>query len=342
MRKFLIKLGIRLSIMAVICGAYGWIKWSPDYYASIPFGTSYGKLEWIHNKLKSNAVKDGSVIFLGSSICMNSVNDSLLGEWDSTDLKYHNLGLPHTCYAIVHEVLEDIVEVRGIQPKKVYLCLKSDAIAINIHKMYPLAADASDILESVGQGNVLAGQTYFKRIAWNNNFFTRSFKLKTLDSTYISASNYGFRYHLPIDSLESEKNYKRQSVISTPNFDAIEKVNNGESPNWKLQLLLFHLDWLENVHFQKECVRNSIALLERLGIEYDIILYPNLVLHRQQRVQVMLDYYYRTFPEIKANGHEIIYFDGDYLGNAKYWVDMNHLNKDGAELLTKELFEKIK
>lgn len=340
MKSFLYQLFLRVVIMAAVLAFWATIHWPKDFYVNIPKGTSYGKLSWIYNAMNSARVGHETSIFLGSSICLNSVNDSLMNALDTTGADYVNLGLPHTCFALGYEVLEEMVE-RGIRPKKVYLCLKSDAMAIDIHKMYPLVADAGDMLESIPEGNVLALQSLMKRMAWNQHYWSRAYKFHVLDSAYLKHSNYGFRPLVPRDSVDVEKYYSTYAAVNSKQVEVIEKMQSGEGGDWRLKVQLARLDWFNNAYFQRESVRKSMALLEKMQIDFDVIMYPNLVLQRQGRSQVMQDYFHAIFPEIRAHGHRLIVLDGPYLLDASKWNDTNHLNSRGANLFTRELLSKL-
>lgn len=340
MRSFLYQLGLRLVILTAICAICASIRWPMGYYINIPRGTSYGKLSWIYNAMDSSKVGHQTNVFLGSSICLNSVNDSLMNQLDTSEANYINWGLPHTCFALTYEVLEEMVE-RGIRPKKVYLCLKSDAMAKDIHQMYPLVADAGDMVESIPEGNVLAGQSLLKRMAWNQHYWSQAYKFHALDSAYLKHLNCGFRPLVPRDSLAVEKYYSTYAAVNSKQVDVIEKMRRGEGANWKLKVQLARLDWFNNAYFQRECMRKSMALLEKMQIDFDVIMYPNLVLQRQGRTQVMQDYFHEVFPEIRAQGHRLIVPNGPYLLDASKWNDTNHLNSRGASLFTRELLSKL-
>lgn len=340
MRSFLFQLGLRLVILTAICAICASIHWPIDYYTNIPRGTSYGKLSWIYNAMDSSKVGHQTNVFVGSSICLNSVNDSLMNELDTSEANYINLGLPHTCFALAYEVLEEMVQ-RGIRPKKVYLCLKSDAMAKDIHQMYPLVADAGDMVESIPEGNVLAGQSLLKRMAWNQHYWSQAYKFHALDTAYLRPSNYGFRPLAPRDSQAVEQYYATYAAFNSKQLEVIEKMRGGEGVNWRLKVQLARLDWLNNAHFQRECVRKSMALLEEKQIDFDVIMYPNLVLQRQGGYALMQAYYHEVFPEISARGHRLIVPEGAYLRDASNWNDMNHLNSRGADQFTRELLSKL-
>jgi hypothetical protein len=56
---------------------------------------------------------------------------------------------------------------------------------------------------------------------------------------------------------------------------------------------------------------------------------------------IMANYIKRTFTTIDYSKHDVITFSDTAFANAKYYVDMNHLNPDGAELLTKTIYNEF-
>jgi len=339
MQLFLKKLAIRLIILCSVIAAWSAWNWSDEYYAELPNGTNYTKYTWIMENLKTERDWTKTEVFMGSSICLNSINDSLLNDLDSTETRYLNLGVPHTCNAIMYELLEEMIEEKGIRPAKVYLCLKSDATPLKIHNLYPMLADAGDMYSSMGDGNVFAIQSLAKRMGWNTHYFTRSVKRRIFFDQFMVKSDFGHRHLTPIDSLSTEREYKKFYAMTKANFEAIDRNNQGVPPNLKLKLLLAKLNWLENAKYQKQAFRNCMTLLNQHQIPFEIIMYPNFILQRINGNATMLAHYDREFPEIQATGHEIITFDGEYLKSANNWIDMNHLNYTGSELLTRRLFE---
>jgi hypothetical protein len=85
----------------------------------------------------------------------------------------------------------------------------------------------------------------------------------------------------------------------------------------------------------------SARRLDELNIPYDIIVYPNLVSARMEKKGIMANYIKRTFTTIDYSKHDVITFSDTAFANAKYYVDMNHLNPDGAELLTKTIYNEF-
>ena len=57
--------------------------------------------------------------------------------------------------------------------------------------------------------------------------------------------------------------------------------------------------------------------------------------------QVMADYIKRTFTSIDFAKHRVIAVDDTCFANSRYYVDMNHLNPQGAEQLTRFIYNTI-
>lgn len=342
MKTFTKKILIRFFLLLILVSVLFSLKLPRSYYFSIPEKTDFSKMTWIEHKLNSSANLDSTIIFVGSSICFNGINDSLLNKWDSSSTQYLNLGLTHTCYAIVDALLENIIKDRKLHPKKVMLCFKGDAMARNIHNMYSLVAESDEILQSAVDGNMLFIPSFLKKASWNVNAVTRSFKYVEEKDALLFSSNYGFDPQRFRDSAEVESAYRRLKSGSEANFAAIEQDAKGGPQGWKLKLLLAKVDYLENVKFQRKEFEKSAAMLDKYGIDYDIILYPNLISARLEKEYLMANYIERTFTEIDYDKHKIITVNDPAFRNASNYVDMNHLNPKGANILTKIIYDQLK
>ncbi|MFM7727691.1 MAG: hypothetical protein ACKO7B_13375, partial [Flavobacteriales bacterium] len=82
--------------------------------------------------------------------------------------------------------------------------------------------------------------------------------------------------------------------------------------------------------------------LNEKNIPFDIIVYPNLVSARMEKQDIMANYIRRTFPSIDYNQHRIITANDTAFANARYYNDMNHMNPDGAELLSRYIYSKLR
>jgi hypothetical protein len=341
MKTFAKKILFRIVLLTIVVSALFAMKLPRSYYFSIPEKTDFSKMTWIENKLNATPNLDSTVVFMGSSICFNGINDSLMNAWDTSSTEYINLGLTHTCYAIIDALLENMVVDRNLRPKKVLLCFKGDAMARNIHNMYSLVAESDQIIHSVADGNMLFVPSFLKRASWNVNAATRFFKHDDGDERMIFHSNYGFEPQRVRDSVEVEKIYKRLKAGSEANFASIEQEAKGGPQSFKLKLLLAKVDYLENVKFQRNQFEKSAALLDKYGIDYDIILYPNMISARMEKEYLMADYIKRTFKNIDYSKHEVITVNDPAFKDATNFVDMNHLNPKGAAVLTKIIYEKL-
>jgi hypothetical protein len=336
--KFLLRASLFLFLIAVVFS----LKLPRSYYFSIPEKSSFSKLTWIENKLNQTSSLDNAVVFVGSSICMNGINDSLLNSWDSTDTYYLNFGQSHTCFAITDVLLENIVVERKLKPKKVMLCFKGDAMASLIHTMYPAAASSSKILRSAMESNTMVIPSILRHTSWNTNYLTRSFKMDDGDESKIFKGTYGFEPQGYRDSSAVEVIYKRLKPGSEANFLSIEKETQGAQMGFKTKLFLTKVDYFENVKFQRQSFINTARLLDEHNIDYDIILYPNLISARMKKPHLMADYMKHTFKSIDFSKHKIIYMTDSAFTDARIFTDMNHLNPRGAEILTSLIYEELK
>jgi hypothetical protein len=342
MRRFLRKMALRGAVTLVLVLAVFAIRWSKAYYYTIPEGTSFSKIPWIYRQLEANRIDDQTVLFVGSSICKGGVNDSLFTFWDSSGTKYLNLGVSHSCNAITAELLRELVERRGIRPKKVYLCLKSDARPSNIHAMYPVIADGSSILQSFGQSNIRATESVFKKAAWNINWFTEGYKFDASNPDLVHHSEYGYEAYKETDSVSVMRLYQNNlgPVKSTIEFMRTTKGRHGEG-GIKRKLSNLKMDYLDNMVFQDHEFEACASILDQAGIPYEVILYPNMIVAREEAQGILSAYYSQLYSGIDFQKHPILTVEDVELKGVKYWQDMNHLNKRGAEVLSHEIFSKI-
>jgi|GEM_PF-3530376 len=339
-KRFIAKMVGRTAILAVLCTLVFYVPLPREYYFSIMNHSTYSKISWIEKKLNQTKSLDSTIVFVGSSICMNGINDSLLSALDTTTTQYLNLGISHTCFAYVDALLEDMIERRELRPKKVFLCFKGDAMAHYIHSMYPVQATPNHIQSSALAGNTLYLPSFLKRVSWNVHSLTRFGKYIPKEEEQFFSS-YGFRPQ-PYNTLDKvEKSYKNLRGGSEANFNAIQGENEGRMLPLKSQALMVYFSIVQNVHFQRVMFARSARRLDELNIPYDIIVYPNLVSARMEKKGIMANYIKRTFTAIDYSKHNVITFSDTAFANAKYYVDMNHLNPDGAELLTKSIYNEL-
>jgi hypothetical protein len=340
-KRFIAKMAVRVAVLGALCTLVFYVPFSREYYFSILKYSDYSKISWIENKLNETETLDSTVVFVGSSICLNGVNDSLLNALDTSSTQYLNLGMTHTCFAIIDALLEDMLERRELRPKKVLLCFKGDAMARYIHTMYPVQATTGHIQSSALEYNTQYVPSFLKRVSWNVHALTRYGKYIPSVEEKEFVSDYGFKPQ-PFNTPEKvEKSYKNLRAGSESNFNAIQGENEGRMLPLKSQVLLAYNDVTQNVLFQRAMFAKSAHRLDELNIPYDIIVYPNLVSSRMQTKEIMANYIKRTFTSIDYSKHNVITFNDTAFANAKYYVDMNHLNPDGAELLTKSIYQEL-
>ncbi|MFM7731344.1 MAG: hypothetical protein ACKO6L_09915, partial [Flavobacteriales bacterium] len=106
-------------VLTCLAGVVFMLPLPSSYYFGIARKTEYSKLSWVHDRLTVDSSWENTIAFVGSSICLNGINDSLLNLWDSSSTSYVNLGITHSCFAMTDVVLEDMILEQKIKPKKV-------------------------------------------------------------------------------------------------------------------------------------------------------------------------------------------------------------------------------
>jgi hypothetical protein len=339
LRLFVKQISLRLILLVVVLLLLFFLPVKRSYYNQLLAESDYSKISWNENKLNATNNMDNTVLFMGSSICLNGVNDSLMNQWDTTNTEFINMAVSHTCFALSEVILEDMLVNRKLRPKHVYLCFKGDAMASQIHNMYPLVASPLQIAESIRYGNFLYLPSMLKHISWNINTVSRFFKYSSADASKRFNSSYGYS-PLKKRSLEYvEKNYSNNRIGSEANFNAIDRYNKNIAMPLKSKITVIKADVTENIYFQRKMFSQSAKLLDEYKIPYDIIIYPNMISARMGRPDIMENYVRKKFTDIDFNQHEIVTITDTAFANAAYFADINHLNTDGAELLSSILLQ---
>jgi hypothetical protein len=340
-KRFAAKVTLRLILLLALCMLVFLIPLPRSYYFSLLKYSDYSKMHWVENKLNSVESLDSTIVFVGSSICLNGINDSLLNELDTSTTQYLNCGITHTCYAVIDAILEEMIEQNKLRPKKVILCFKGDAMARNIHNMYPAQARTSHILKSAAEFNTLFFPCFLKRVSWNVNSLTHTTKYTVNVPEKEFTSKNGFKPLNTISTDKVEKAYINLRAGSESNFNAIQNQNEGKELPLKSKVSLAITDVMQNIIYQRAMFENGAKRLDDLGIPYDILVYPNLVSARMAKQGIMANYVKRTFKGIDFDKHRVITVTDTSFANAKYYNDMNHLNPKGADLLTNFVYREL-
>jgi hypothetical protein len=330
----------RACIIAIVFALIFFIPLPRKYYTALTQHTDYSKIDWVENRLNEIQDLSSKELFVGSSICMNGINDSILNQ-GNPEGKFINLGFTHTCFAITDALVDDIINRRKQKPAMVYLCIKGDAIPTRIHNMYPLFASPDHIIQSIPQGNTYWLATILKKASWNIHSVTSSFKYKNPSYPKNFDSRFGYHPSRYSDAAEVEKIYRRNVASSEKTMLATDALINGQVMPWRHHITRFYFNFFENIQFQKNIFAITAKRLEEAQIPYCFIQYPNLITARMGRPDIMSRYFQIINPQIDFVKHRIIVPDDTVFANARYYNDMNHLNPTGAALLTRFIQQKM-
>jgi hypothetical protein len=335
-------MAFRLILLSAACLLVFFLPLPRSYYFSLMKYSDYSKMNWVENKLNTVGTLDSTIVFVGSSICLNGINDSLLNALDTGTTQYLNCGITHTCYAVIDAMLEEMLDKKKLRPKKVILCFKGDAMARYIHNMYPAQASTSHILQSATAFNTQFFPSFLKRVSWNVHSITHLTKYEQTDPEKEFISSYGFKPQNTLAVEKVEKSYKNLRTGSEANFNAIQNQNEGNDLPLKSKVSVALTDVTQNILYQRSIFERSAQRLDDLNIPYDILVYPNLVSARMEKQGIMANYVKRTFTGIDFDNHRVIAVTDTAFSNARYYVDMNHLNPKGADLLTNFVYNELK
>lgn len=339
--RFAARFCIKIVLFGVVCVIIFFIQLPRHYYLDLVGSSAHSKIRWNDAKLNSMSSLDSATIFLGSSICMNGINDSLLNTWNGSKDKYINMGISGPCYALESSFIADILERRKLRPERVLLCFKGDAFGSQIHCMYAIVAKTREIIESIRFGNTHYLANIFQRIAWNLNFVTRHLKFHSGGEKSIENSPFGFVAKKPKDSIIVENLYASVKTDTEMNLNALKLRSEGQELPWKSRIYVTIIDVIKNYHFQRNMFARMTEHLDKHSIPYDILIYPNLVSARLNQSEIMANYIKHTFKAIDYSKHRVIAANDTAFGNSRYYVDMNHLNARGAELYTHCIYNEL-
>ncbi len=338
MKTFLTKLAVRAGFILLLLIIIFAIRLPQSYYLSIPEGSDYRKIPWDFRQIDAGRIDGNTRLFMGSSLCQASIDDSLLDILDSTDANYLNFGVSHGCNAISAYLLKEVLRKSEKKPAKVFLCLKSDSRPTGIHRMYGVVADQNEILSTFPLRNIRFGECFFKKFSWNINFLTGCYKLDTRDMNLIHRSYYG-QVHIEQEGERDINKLYKANVPPMKELVRFMKVAKGrhEPGGFMRRLSDFRMDYLNNMYFQDQKFLESVQMLEEQGVDFDIILYPNYTATQLGEEETIVAFYKQLYPEIDFNRHQLIAIKSEELKNPSLWRDLNHLNREGAALYSRLL-----
>jgi hypothetical protein len=334
---FLKTLFWKLMVFIILCFGVFFLSYSNLERVEITRNTDHFKIAWIEDQLLDGRIKDSTILFFGSSICQNAVNDSLLNQSILTRDKVFNCGINHPCNGMTYLMLQRILVEAQVHPKKVFLCLKSNSLYKSIHRLFGAIAEPTDVLNAYSNGH-LYPSLFFEKVAWNSHQFSRFFKYDIRDKDRYLGNSFGFVPKKPNAEVLSAKNIYSDSLAITNMLAVMNKeLASGaidSEVSWHQSMSNYALD---NFHYQDNMFLATARLLEKYNVPFDIILYPEFNLKSQDDVNVIADYYRLRYSEIAFSKHKII---AEYLPELKdvnRWADLNHLNETGANVFTKHL-----
>jgi hypothetical protein len=338
---FMKKVGLRLVMLVILLLVLFHLPVPKKYFYESMDRTIHSKLNWVWNKLNSSGSLDSTVVFVGSSVCFYGINDQLLSQTDTSGLTYLNLGVVHHCNDITDVVLREMILRNDQRPYKVVLCLKSDAMARDVHHMFPLAASVPEISQSLALGNFQFLPTVLKRISWNINYVTGITKFDTGEDSLQFRGEFGFQSQKMIDSLMMEKKYRAHHAGMESVLNYLETSATSENGDMKSKLISAKRNYLDNEYFQNRIFERSAQLLDEHQIDYTILLYPNFAASRAGKEEAMAAYAKSRLKGIDYDRHPILVVKDPRLSEAASWVDMNHLSEAGAQLFSLRVREML-
>lgn len=328
------------SVSLVLCE----IEFSDEFIVKKTANTSYHKVLWNLDIINNHPEKiEGSVLFFGSSLVLNGINDSLLTQ---KGLKSYNFGINHSGNEINLYFLN---RLQHLKPKAVVF-LKRKTKREGLHKLTPLLFTPSKLLDAGQKPSLFFIQFLFKRLKLAVEFLTQ---FSDTEALQISAKK-----HTDFGIMSSDKEvgsdffHSEATAQKIKQFDELISLNSNqysflaekEHPQFltplKVKLRKLRVDYWEffdlatNSGAQEKFIRAAQQICEHNNIPHSKLYIP--VLSDTRKVKG----YQRSYFQAAPTDNEVICLsDFSKFDHPQYWWDFSHLTYKGAALLAEELVQ---
>lgn len=351
MKNFLLKSFSFTSLLFALLFGICSIPFSDDFISYKTKETAYHKVASNIELIRKNPhFFNKKTLFFGPSLMQGGVNDSIL---TANGISSYNMSTPHNGFEVNYYFLNRLRHL-GIQPKAVILIQPKTPFK-SFHKLTPLLYEPVNLYDA-GQGLNLSFVKYLgKRTKLVFEFL--KFKLKNKEQNYSlgetkgSSIKYGAVFYTDeISKTEFNANLrdliKRDEYLNLylNNFLYIsEKRNIVNQLKSKIRLVkhkLSKLDFFYNSTSQQR-FRNKIkSTCKEQDINFITLYVPRLIDTEHYNDYIRSPFYLDNFS--KSNSSLIIHKSTyKFLNANEYWSDIDHLNKSGAEIFTKEILNML-
>ena len=338
MKQFITRIIFLFLCLLTISFILSEIEFSDEFIISKTKNTNFEKVAWSLNLIKNNPEQiKGAVVFLGPSLFLTGINDSLL---NLKGIKTVNLAINH----VGNETMLFIVSrIKDLAPQEIVLYKSSNPI-LHSHKLSPLLFKPSELYHS-GQGlNFYLVQHLFKRLKLVGEYFSFSY-FKTNEVIYQSKSNYGVRINKKLcndyEKIKENSHQKDETMNLYQNKFKYSYEKESTSFITKINSIkrrILDCLWFEtnlyNAKSQTMFVSKIKEYCLRLNIECRMLYVPSIK-------DVESNYAYkRNYFRNTSYDLEIFKFSTyKSFDKATLWSDFQHMSKYGASVFTNKLID---
>ncbi|PBQ31549.1 hypothetical protein CNR22_07140 [Sphingobacteriaceae bacterium] len=340
MKRFLFNCTVFLASFLFISFLLDSVVIEDDYIIYKTSNTSYEKIGWNLNLIKRYPEKiKGADVFLGSSLIQADVSDSILR---ANGVPAINFGVNGTGHEIERFFLERIAPCK---PGKVYLHLyKIDKGAL--HDMTPLLYTPLSLLKR-GQSFSI----YFIRFLLKRIYFVADYLVWKLDEE----SDKDWQYYPEYGSVCRDGGFTKEKYsdikkeVSDDYFysfnlhrNSFIKETEKGSGNFYTRVIplvrrvrysFYNSDFIFNTGSQSRFALSCLEFCKANNLETKRLYLPMVT---DAKINKDFD---DTFYVPRGYFPIITLKNFDFLDSARYWADMAHMSKEGADIFTKKLVE---
>lgn len=336
MKKFTINTVLFILCFLSISLILSEIKFSNEFIISKTKDTNFEKLAWNIHLIENNpeSIK-GSIVFLGPSLVLNGINDSLL---NSNKIKSVNLAVNHLGNESMLFILN---KIKTLSPKEVIL-FKNQTPVLRTHQLSPLLFSSLELFNSGQSINFYFFEHLLKRLKFVSEYLTWTY-FKTNKQIYQPNNRFGVRLNNNICSNYSKIRSQSFTTDETLNLYQNNYTYSSEKENqskliklntFKRKILdyLWYKTNLYNSRSQELFLRQIKTLCNKTKIKCSMIYIPKVKDLKQEYI------YNRNYYRQIDSDPEVYLIDNyRQLDDSTLWADYQHLSKKGSMAFTNML-----
>lgn len=310
------------------------ISFSNEFIISKTEGTNFEKVAWNISVIENNPEKiKGSTVFLGPSLVLNGINDSLLSL---NNIKSVNLAVNHLGN---ESMLFMVNRIKKLAPKEIVL-FKNETPVLRSHQLAPLLFKSSELYKS-GQGiNFYFFEHLFKRLKFVPEYLIWTY-LKDGKIEYKPTNEFGVRLN---ESMHSGyEKLKKQSFNTDETLNLYqngfkyshEKESSLTKVNASKREMLDYF-WYETNLYNSNSQNHFFKSIKETCLDSKI---KCSMIYIPKIKDLRTDYSYKRSFYREVDSDLEVYKIGSYemLDDSTFWSDYQHLSNKGSTVFTNAL-----